>query len=132
MAFSGYPSVERKQLRDLLHQRLIAVRHAATTFKVAALDEEIAELILKSLSLSKREAPSKHSLVAVAFDVLYNCAGSPKATDEPELIWKGWSHANIKTGDWPGSLKDRLGLLCGPLDKALAERLESYKVQPAA
>lgn len=63
------------------------------------------------LPLSKREAPGAPSLVAVASSLLYNSYGSPETVDEPEYIWKAWGHDNIKTSDWPASLKERLSLL---------------------
>jgi hypothetical protein len=122
---------ERQQLGERLHKRVVALRHADSAKQVPALEEEIAELVESSLSLSKREAPGAPALVAVATDLLYNRYGSPEIIDEPDSVWKSWGHANVKTSDWPTSLKRRLLLLTAPLDKVLAERLESYKAQSA-
>lgn len=118
---------ERKQLRHLAHKRLVSLRHADSNKDVPALDKQIAELIEGPLSLSRREAPGVPSLVAVASSLLYNSYGSPETVDGPEYIWRGWGHANISTSAWPASLKERLQLLTAPLDKALAEILESYQ-----
>lgn len=118
---------ERKQLRHLLHKRLISFRHADSAKQVPPIEKEIAELIEGPLSLSKRETPGLPSLVSVASEMLYSTYGSytsPRSVEEPDTVWQSWGHANTKTADWPEALKARLQLLTAPLDKALTDRLD--------
>jgi hypothetical protein len=60
---------ERKQLRDLLHRRIVALRYADSAKSVPLLEEKIAQLITDPLALSKREAPGTPALVAVATEL---------------------------------------------------------------
>jgi hypothetical protein len=112
---------ERKQLRALVRQRIITARLAENVSKV---EMEIAELIEKPLSLSKRERPGTPSLVLVVSDLLHNYFSHPQSIEEPRYPWSSGLIASTKTDGWPDSLTERLTVLCAPLDRLLAERLE--------